>query len=429
MNELPRIVIVGAGLAGMCAAERLRELGFDGEIVIIGDESTMPVYRPALTKQFLTGELGFKEILTAPTHDLDAIWRLNTQVSQLDPVRRVVFLPGGEELEYDGLIIASGVEARRVPGAMKAGSRVAVLRSISDSRRLRQALSGARDPIAVIGTGFIGCEVASSIRSLGQNVVLIGQSKLLMNNLLDPGHAQRLTELHRRHRVQLQLGTKVEDWMATPSRVQLRLSNGRQLDAAFVVVAAGSVPAVSWLRDSGARLDNGVVCEATCHVAGLEDVVAAGDVASWPNLRFDTKPRRVEHWTNAIEMGRAAAENLLTGRESATPFMPVPRFWSEQHGLRLQAAGMPAVGMKREPIDPTTPGGHSLTGYYRDNELVGVIGFDNSSAVLNYAKSFVDKALTGRAGQARPGDREPVSQRDARSGAPKPDPRSAFLQV
>ncbi|MDQ7810900.1 FAD-dependent oxidoreductase [Amycolatopsis sp. A133] len=423
MSELPRIVIVGAGLAGMCAAERLRELGFDGEIVIVGAESTMPVYRPALTKQFLTGELGLKEVITAPTHDLDALWRLNTVVSQLDPQRRVVHLPGGEELEYDGLIIASGVEARRLPGAMRAGSRVAVLRTIADSKRLRQALTGARDPIAVVGTGFIGCEAASSIRSLGHSVVLIGTSKLLMGNLLDAGHAQRLTELHRRHRVQLQLGTRVEQWAAGGSKVQLRLSNGRQLDAAFVVAAAGSVPAVSWLRDSGAVLDNGVVCEATCHVAGLEDVVAAGDVASWPNLRFDTKPRRVEHWTNAIEMGRAAAENLLSGRGSATPFTPVPRFWSEQHGLRIQAAGMPAVGSKREPMDPTTPGGHSLTGYYRDDTLVGVIGFDNSAAVLNYAKTFTDKAPLGAAAPPVPAAPGPVTPK------PKPDPRPEFLRV
>jgi NADPH-dependent 2,4-dienoyl-CoA reductase/sulfur reductase-like enzyme len=429
MNELPRIVIVGAGLAGMCAAERLRELGFDGEIVIVGTESTMPVYRPSLTKQFLTGELSLKDVITLPTHDLDAIWRLNTLVSQLDPKRRVVYLPGGEELEYDGLIIASGVEARKLPGAMKAGSRVAVLRTIADSKRLRQALTSARDPIAVIGTGFIGCEVASSIRSLGHSVILIGNSKLVMSNLLDVGHAQRLTELHRRHRVQLQLGTKVEEWSSGPSRVQLRLSNGRQLDAAFVVAAAGSVAAVSWLRDSGAQLDNGVVCEATCHVAGLEDVVAAGDVASWPNLRFDTKPRRVEHWTNAIEMGRAAAENLLSGRDSASPFMPVPRFWSEQHGLRIQAAGMPAVGTKREAIDPTTPGGHSLTGYYKDDKLVGVIGFDNSAAVLNYAKAFAGKTPVGSTQKSPPKIHPVESRQEALSGALKKGARPNFLQV
>lgn len=428
MNELPRIVIVGAGLAGMCAAERLRELGFDGEVVIVGSESTMPVYRPALTKQFLTGELGLKDIITAPTHDLDALWRLNTVVSQLDSKRRIVYLPGGEELEYDGLIIATGVEARRLPGAMRAGPRIAVLRTIADSKRLRQALTGSRDPIAVVGTGFIGCEVASSIRSLGHNVVLIGNSKLLMSNLLDVGHSQRLTELHRRHRVQLQLGTRVENWAASGSRVQLRLSNGRQLDSAFVVVAAGSVPAVSWLRDSGAELDNGVVCEATCHVAGLEDVVAAGDVASWPNLKFDTRPRRVEHWTNAIEMGRAAAENLLSGRESATAFTPVPRFWSEQHGLRIQAAGMPVVGTRRDPLDAATPGGHSLTGYYRDENLVGVIGFDNSSAVLNYARTFVDNAQIGQTERSAVSV-TPTSSGEAASTAGRPDPRPEFLRV
>ncbi|WP_330275185.1 FAD-dependent oxidoreductase [Lentzea sp. NBC_00516] len=400
MSELPRIVIVGAGIAGLCSAERLRELGFDGEIVIVGSEPTMPVYRPSLSKQFLTGELGSKDVLTAPAEDLGATWRLNTSVSQLDPRRRVVHLPGGEELEYDGLVIASGVEPRRHPGGLNGHPRAAVIRTRADTRRLRQLLDGSREQVVVIGTGFIGCEVASSLRHMDRPVTVVGRANVLMNNLLDNDLATRLTDLHRRNRVRLELGAKVDSWAGGSSRIDLLLSNGRSLSAACVIVAVGSVPAVSWLRDSGARLDNGVVCEATCHVEGLEDVVAAGDVASWPNLRFETTPRRVEHWTNAIEMGRAAAESLLSGRESATPFTPIPRFWSEQHGLRIQAAGMPAAGTERVSLDPVSTSERSLTGYLRDDELVGVIGFDRSVAVLNYAKKLQSKGFM--TGAARP---------------------------
>lgn len=388
MSELPRIVVVGAGIAGLCSAERLRELGFDGEIVIVGSESTMPVYRPSLSKQFLTGELGAKDVLTAPADDLGAIWRLNTAVSQLDPRRRVVHLPGGEELEYDGLIIASGVEPRRHPGALNGHPRTTVVRTRADTRRLRHLLDSSREQVVVIGTGFIGCEVASSLRSMDRPVTVVGRANVLMNNLLCNDLATRLTDLHRRNKVRLELGTQVENWAANSSRIDLLLSNGRTLRASSVVVAVGSVPAVSWLRDSGARLANGVVCEATCHVEGLEDVVAAGDCASWPNLRFGATPHRVEHWTNAIEMGRAAAESPLSGRESAMPFIPIPRFWSEQHGLRMQAAGMPAVGTERVSLDPVSTSERSLTGYLRDGKLTGVIGFDRSVAVLNYAKQL-----------------------------------------
>lgn len=413
MNDLPRIVIVGAGTAGMCSAERLRELGFDGEIVIIGAESSLPVYRPALTKQYLTGELGLKDIVTAPAEDLGATWRLNTSVSQLDPQRRVVHLPGGEELEYDGLVIASGVEARRLPGGVNGRSRVSVLRSVADSRALRQALASSAEQVVVIGTGFIGCELASSIRSLRRDVTIVGRSSRLMDNVLDGEMSRRLTDLHRRNHVRLHLSASVREWSRGPSRVELLLTNGTTLSASWVVVAAGSVPAVSWLRDSGAQLDNGIVCEPTCHVAGMEDVVAAGDVASWPNLRFDTKPRRVEHWTNAIEMGRAAAESLLSGRATATPFMPVPRFWSEQHQLRIQAAGMPAVGVEHRPIGAGS-GGQYLTGYYRDDELTGVIGFDNSVEVMSYAAKFMNKPRIDVSEFRREADSESDSPRRGR---------------
>ncbi|MFI9383533.1 NAD(P)/FAD-dependent oxidoreductase [Kutzneria sp. NPDC052558] len=402
MSDLPRIVVVGAGIAGLCSAERLRELGFDGEIVIIGAEPTLPVHRPSLSKQFLTGELAAKDVLTAPADDLDATWRLNTSVSQLDSRRRIVHLPGGEELDYDGLIIASGVEPRRHPGGLNGHPRAAVIRTRADTRRLRQLLDGSREQVVVIGTGFIGCEVASSLRHMDHPVTVVGRASALMSNLLDSDLATRLTDLHRRNRVRLELGVKVESWAAGSARIDLLLSSGRSLSAACVIVAIGSAPAVSWLRDSGATLDNGVVCESTCHVRGMEDVVAAGDVASWPNLRFDTTPRRVEHWTNAIEMGRAAAESLLSGRESASPFTPIPRFWSEQHGLRIQAAGMPAVGTERVSLDPASTSERSLTGYLLEGELAGVIGFDRSAAVLNYAKELQNKALVTAGARPRP---------------------------
>lgn len=402
MNGLPRIVIVGAGIAGLCSAERLREIGFDGEIVILGSESTMPVYRPSLSKQLLTGELKPEDVLTAPVEGLDAIWRLNTSVSQLDARRRVVHLPGGEEIEYDGLIIASGVEPRRHPNGLSGHPRAAVIRTRMDTRRVRQLLDGSREQVVVIGTGFIGCEVASSLRHMDRPVTIVGRTSLLMNNVLDNELAVRLTDLHRRSRVRLELGVQVESWAGSSSRIDLLLSGGRSLRAACVLVAVGSVPAVSWLRDSGAVLNNGVVCEPTCHVKGLEDVVAAGDVASWPNLRFSTTPRRVEHWTNAIEMGRAAAESLLNGRESAQPFTPVPRFWSEQHGLRIQAAGMPAVGTERVSLDSTSASERSLTGYLCDGELVGVIGFDRTAAVLEYAEQLQSKELMTETMRPRP---------------------------
>lgn len=387
---MTRIVIVGAGLAGMRAAERLREIGFTGEVVLLGAETGLPYHRPALSKQFLIGQMNTKDLTIQPLDELDAVWRLGTPVSRLDTKRRILHLPGGEELGYDGLVIATGVEARRVNGGQHGHPRVVVMRTIADAQRLQRALTGNRYPVVVLGSGFTGCEIASSLRHMAREVTIIGRSKSLMANLLGPELGRQLAELHEHHQVDLQLGVTIEDWdLGSPRSVGIKLSNGKVIDAACVVVAVGSAPAVTWLRDSGVPIDDGVVCDATCHVAGLEDVVAAGDVAQWPNLRFDERPRRTEHWTNAIEMGRAAAESLLAGRSSAAPFTPIPRFWSEQHGLRIQAAGVPALGTDRVTLQPRSAGGRSVTGYVRGRQMMGIVGFDSSAAVLAYADQLM----------------------------------------
>jgi len=401
-----RVVIVGAGLAGMRAAERLRELGFPGEVILIGAETSMPYHRPALSKQFLTGEQSEADLEIESFDDLDVLWRLDTPVSQLDPGRRMLHLPGGEELRYDGLIIATGVEARRMRGAPNGHPRVITLRTIADARRIQRALAGNRAPTVVLGSGFTGCEITATLRSIGREVTIVGRTDPLMANLLGDELGMHITDLHTRRGVNLELGTTIEDWAPGPRSIVVRLSNGRVIDAACVVVAVGSAPTVRWLRESGVPVEDGVVCEATCHVVGFDDMVAAGDVASWPNLRFSTKARRTEHWTNANEMGRAAAESLLAGRSGAEPFMPVPRFWSEQHGLHIQAAGIPALGTDRI-AEPGVPVSRSVTQYVHNGRLMGVVGFDSAAAVLSFAEDLAQlKPLTpGGTIAATPGRR------------------------
>ena len=151
-----------------------------------------------------------------------------------------------------------------------------------------------------------------------------------------------------------------------------------------VVLAVGSVPVVDWLRGSGLDITDGVRCGPTCHVDGAEDVVAAGDVARWPNLRFDRTPRRVEQWLNGVEMGRAAAESLLAGRSSAVPFRPLPRFWSEQYGVRFQAAGLPALGERTVRLSGDPERGRGVVGYHSQGELLAVVGRDSPRKVLQW---------------------------------------------
>ncbi|WP_370970865.1 NAD(P)/FAD-dependent oxidoreductase [Amycolatopsis sp. cg9] len=378
-----RIVIAGAGLAGLRAAERLRELGFDGEVVVLGAEPGIAYHRPALSKQLLTGAVSRADTLLADPLEVDAEWRFDTPVTALSPHRQVVHLRD-EELRYDGLIIATGVEPRRMPGAPHGHPRVVVVRTLADTVALQRALAGNPGPVAVIGDGFIGCEVASSLRETDRGVVLIGRSRPLLADVLGPDIGDWLTALHTARGVHLELGTTIRRWRPGPTSVGLEFADGRALEVACVVVAVGSVPAVSWLRGAKLPLDDGVVCEPTCHVVGSSTIVAAGDVARWPNLRYDPAPRRDEHWLNAVEMSRAAAENLLTGPQGARPYTPVPRYWSEQHGVRIQVAGRPALGADTVLLESPVPGTRPITGFVRHGKLIGLIGLDSPAAVLHW---------------------------------------------
>ncbi|MGW4064415.1 NAD(P)/FAD-dependent oxidoreductase [Amycolatopsis sp. NPDC004747] len=378
-----RIVIAGAGLAGLRAAERLRELGFDGEVVVLGAEPDIAYHRPALSKQLLTGAVSRADTLLADPLEVDAEWRFDTPVTALSPHRQVVHLRD-EELPYDGLIIATGVEPRRMPGAPHGHPRVVVVRTLADTIALQRALGTNPGPVAVIGDGFIGCEVASSLREMNREVVLFGRGRSLLADVLGPDIGDWLTALHAARGVRLEPGTTIRRWRPAPTHVGLEFADGRALEVAVVVVAVGSVPAVSWLRGAKLPLDDGVVCGPTCHVVGSSTIVAAGDVARWPNLRFDATPQREEHWLNAVEMSRAAAENLLTGPQGALAYTPVPRYWSEQHGVRIQVAGRPALATDTVLLESPVPGTRPITGFVRQGRLVGLIGLDSPAAVLHW---------------------------------------------
>src|SRR5256885_12689794 len=164
-----RIVVVGAGAAGLRAAERLRELNFDGELIIISEERYRPYHRPALSKQLLSGKLRPRDIVLPVHTELDAVWRFNTRASYLEPDEHVLHLPGGEEIDYDGLVIATGMQARHLAGAPRHDPRVHVLRTVADAVGVQRVLARSRGGLAVIGGGFIGCELASSARELGRD--------------------------------------------------------------------------------------------------------------------------------------------------------------------------------------------------------------------------------------------------------------------
>lgn len=383
------IHIVGASLAGIRAAEALRRREFDGRIVLIGDEPHHPYDRPPLSKQVLAGEWEVDRLaLTKPEkfEDLDLDLRLGVRATSFDLASRTLSTDTGDDI-VDGLVIATGARCRTLPGTEEM-SGVHVLRSLDDALALRADLDAGPDRVVVVGAGFIGAEVAATCRGRGHAVTMVEPLPTPLGRVLGDDIGGVMAEVHVEHGVDLRTGVGVDRLEADAGRVaRVVLTDGTVLEADLVVIGIGVLPNTEWLEGSGLTLDNGVVCDATMLAA--PGVTAAGDVARWPNQRFD-ELMRVEHWDNAIEQGVHAAERLLVDDDDAVPFEPVPWFWSDQYDRKIQLAG------RIRPGDDT----HLATGSFeerrfaqlfgRDGRLVGVLGFNRPRHVMQYKTMIQD---------------------------------------
>ncbi|WP_326686545.1 MULTISPECIES: FAD-dependent oxidoreductase [unclassified Streptomyces] len=333
------ITVIGASLAGLYAAMSLRSQGYDGRLVIVGEEHHRPYDRPPLSKEFLTGALTAERLALADAEEigeLDADWLLGTRAEGLDPPERTVLLSDGRRLSADGVVLATGAVPRTLPGEPLDG--VHTLRTLDDAAALREELSRGQVRVVVIGAGFIGAEVASSCATLGHHVTVVEAAEQPLLPQLGDRMAAFCADLHTDHGVTLLTGTGVRGLHGDgQGRVAwVELADGRHLPADVVVVGIGVRPATGWLEGSGIPLDDGVVCDAG-GMTSVPGVVAVGDVAR-------SAGRRAEHWTSAMEQPAVAARNLLAGSTVET-YTALPYFWSDQYGIRLQLAG------HREPDD------------------------------------------------------------------------------
>lgn len=348
MSPTPeRIVVVGASLAGLRGAEALRAEGFDGELTIVGRERWRPYDRPPLSKELLAGRLEPPDVELRSLGELQATWLLGYSAVRLDCVRRRLRLGSGDELPFDRLLIATGSRPRRLRALDPAASGIHELRTLDDALALRRALAAA-DRLAIVGAGFIGVEVASTARSLGLEVDVVS---------LDPPLAiagELVSEFTRRllaeHGVRVHIPRTVVAVQRSEAGQLLVLDDQTRLEADVVLSAVGAEPAVDWLQSSGLQIDDGVVCDEWCLVRGAPGLAAAGDVARWPHALFGPSPMRVEHWSNAGEQALAAARALLRGPGHGRPYAPIPSFWSEHFGVRLQSIGLPERGEQLEVV-------------------------------------------------------------------------------
>jgi 3-phenylpropionate/trans-cinnamate dioxygenase ferredoxin reductase component len=406
----PGAVVIGASMGGLRAAEQLRAAGWTGPITVIGAEPYAPYNRPPLTKALLRS-FSVAKLDTRTAHRTlafrrrpsvdDVSWRLGRTVTSVCVDDRTIRLDDGEELTYEGLVVATGLRPRRLPLRAPLEDRH-VIRSLDDAAALGQVLApGAR--VVVIGAGFIGCEVAATATELGCSVTVIEPLSAPLTQAVGEELGQAVQRVHEANGVRFCLGSRVAAVEsefrrdAAPKRI-VELADCTRVVADVVIEAIGSVPNVEFLDGNGLDLGDGVLCDNQLRVAGRPEIVAVGDVARFPNPRFDETPRRVEHWSMPGLMARRAAATLashLLGTETPhADFDPLPTFWSDQFDLRINSMGAPALADEITVLEGDLGALHgSATGaavlYQRDQRPVGVVGVGISPERLNRFRSIL----------------------------------------
>ena len=381
---LRRIAIVGASLAGLRAAEALRDRGFDGELTLIGDEPHRPYDRPPLSKQVLQGVWEPEQTLFRRKDGYDALgldMRLGVRALSLDLRARRVTLADGTFADYDRVIIATGARVRTLPSiAPRTG--LFSLRGLDDAIALRRALmDGPR--VAVVGAGFIGLEVAASCRARGLSVTVIEPLPVPFSPIFGRTFGEMVTAMHRDHGVDLRTGVAVTDVFGESRVAGVALSDGSRIDADVVVVGIGVTPNTEWLEGSGLTLDNGIVCNGSGEAA--PDVYAAGDVARIANRWHGDSPR-IEHWTNAVEQAACVAENALAGPGACTTFSSVPYFWSDQYDRKIQFIGRARPHDEMVVVEGSLEDRRLTALYRRGDRVVACLAVNQPRALIKYRK-------------------------------------------
>ncbi|MGW1072835.1 NAD(P)/FAD-dependent oxidoreductase [Streptomyces sp. NPDC002537] len=381
-----RIVVVGASLAGLRAAETLRDEGFTGSLTLVGDEPHLPYDRPPLSKQVLLGRARADACGLPARRPVDARWRLGVRAAGLDPVAKKVLLADGGHLDYDQLLIATGTRARPWPHPEEAAlDGVFTLRTSDDAGLLAERLDAGPRRVLVIGAGFTGSEIASACRERGLAVTVVERGRAPLIGALGGTVGAFATKLQRAHGVDLRCGVTVTALTGDGRLTGAELSDGSRVDADIAVVALGAVRNTEWLADSGlAAGPRGLACDAGCRVFDMygivtDDIYVAGDVARFPHPLFEYQLLALEHWGNAVAQAEVAAHNMVNPGPRRRPHLAVPVFWSSQFGLNIKSVGVPTFS-DQVVIAQGTP---------EDRRLVAVYGYRGrvtAAVTVNRAK-------------------------------------------
>ncbi|WAS94621.1 NAD(P)/FAD-dependent oxidoreductase [Nannocystis punicea] len=366
------VLVVGASVGGLAVVESLRRDGYAGALTLLGAERHPPYDRPPLSKKVLSGALEPDRTRLRPDAalaQLNATVLLGDPAVHLDAPARAVVTAAGRRLTAEAIVIATGLEPRRLPGQLPWPG-VHVLRTVDDAVALRADLLAATQ-VVVVGDGVLGTEAAATARGMGLTVTLVGPQATPLASQLGPRIGGYLAELHARQGVQLRLGAAVEGLVGDDQRVRgVRLAGGEVLPADVVVVAIGSRPAIGWLANSGLQLADGIVCDSRCRAA--EGIYAVGDVAWWHHEGLGTG-LRLENRSNAVEQGAAVAANIL-GKDR--PYAPVPFFWTDQYDVKIQVHGFATPGAEVALVEGSPELGQFVALYGSGGKVTGVLGWN-----------------------------------------------------
>ncbi|MGZ4546077.1 MAG: NAD(P)/FAD-dependent oxidoreductase [Nocardioidaceae bacterium] len=402
------VVIVGASVGGVRTAQALRSEGFEGRIVLVGEECRLPYDKPPLSKQFLAGSWGADRValLTEAAADKARIeLRLGVAAERLDVAGRQVVLADGQRLDYDAVVIATGASARPSPWAARSG--VHVVRTLGDSESLQEDLRRGGH-VVVVGGGFIGAEVAATARALGCEVTVVDPLAAPIGRVVGAEVGAHFADLHRRHGVDTRFGTGVESVEGEAGNLRVVLTDGTELAAATVVVGIGATPNDGWLADSGLLVDNGVVCDQFSGAVDAAGVHAVGDVARWFHPDHGEHVR-VEHWTNAVDQAVCVAHNIAHP-DDLHAYRPVEYVWSDQYDWKIQIVGRPHRATEHHLVGDPVADRPRFAALYR-----GGNGKLAAAVTVNWPKALVAcRRLVTSAGDFA----DAVTQVDALAAAP-----------
>ena len=394
-REQGRIVIVGASLAGLRAAEALREKGFEGSLTIIGDEPHEPYDRPPLSKQVLKGWVPADHTKLPRLRRVDADWKLGVAAVGLDRVNYTVKLGNGEEVAYDRLLIATGTRARPWPnpeeGALQG---VFTVRTVEDAASLAAALKARPRRVLVVGSGFVGSEIASVCRDLDLPVTVAERGSGPLKGALGGVISDIAAEMMRDAGVDLRTGVSVTS-LGGDAAGKVRsatLSDGTVLEVDVVIPSLGSIRNVEWLEGAGLAAGQwGVGCDAGCRAFDINGVVTdhifvAGDVARAPHVLFGYEYLALEHWDNAVSGAEVAANNMLNLEVGRRPHLPLPSFWSGQFGVNIKSVGVCSFGDEIVFTQGSPSDRRFAAAYGKKGRIVGAVTFNHGKWLPYYAE-------------------------------------------